>query len=119
MEVLALMLLLWLVHCLFAGFLSLPLIIFGRKRAHLEGWESIAFLLPFSVWAVLMVISDSGKSLSNLVESQIIALAIPLAVAIRIGIGSFEGRRSYSALLILGLCNFAVGLYFFMPSLPE
>src|SRR5690349_5138599 len=59
-------LLLWGLHASVALVLSLPLLMAGRQRAGWRRWEAIAFVLPFALWAGLMLHDPSSKPPANL-----------------------------------------------------
>ncbi len=119
MEGIGLILLLWSYHALIAGVLSAPIVFFGRKRAHWQACELIAFLMPFSFWALFMFLGSRSKSMANFGEFVVVALAIPLAALGRVVVGGGKKQLEYSWLWILLLCGIAVATYFVVPSLPE
>jgi len=117
---LALFLQLWLIHALIALFLAAPIVCFGRHRADWQFWELFALVVPFSLWAGLMLSDFSvGKSLANLGECIYLSMAVPVAALLRLGLGATSHRRAYSAFLIALLCVTAVGVFFLTPPLPE
>lgn len=109
----------WLGHIAIAVFLCIPIIFLGRKRAHWQRWEVVAFALPFWTWGILMLIGGDGKTLANLQEAVVITFAIPMAASIRVAIGGRKSLLRYSVLILLFLCAVSAGLYFFVPGLPE
>jgi hypothetical protein len=110
---------LWVLFLGFAGLPSLPIVLLGRRRAQWRPWELAVFVLPYWGWVVCNFIDDSGKSLSNFVELAWLALAIPPAVLIRVGVGHPKWRWCVSASLIAVLTLAGVALWAFVPGLPE
>lgn len=119
MEVIGLILLLWLYHTLIAGVLAAPIVFFGRKRAHWQAYELLAFVLPFSFWAMFMFFGSQSKSMANFGEFFFVAISIPFAALGRVVQGSDKKQLEYSWLWILFLCVVAIATYFLVPSLPE
>lgn len=113
------MLVYWLVYAAIALALSAPFIFLARKRVDWHAWELLAFVLPFSLWAVLVYVNDAGKSLSNLVEPFVFVPAIPMAVLARAIVGRRYDQTRLAAFLIVLLCLVAAGVYLLMPALPE
>jgi len=117
---LALYLQLWLIHTLIALVLAAPIVWFGRHRADWRLCELFAVVVPFSLWAGLMLSDFSvGKSLGNLGECIYLSMAVPVAALLRLGFGATSHQRAYSAFLIALLCVTAVGVFFLTPPLPE
>ena len=110
---------LWLWHFVIAGVPCLLLVFFGRKRARWQMWEALAFVVPFVLWATLMVANGKGKTLGNAAEVAAISFAIVVAALIRVAVGHKERQPFYPAALLLLLCVVSAGLYFFVPGLPE
>ena len=117
---LALFIQLWLIHALIALALAAPILFFGRHRAHWQWWELFAVVVPFLLWAGLMLSGlSAGKSMANFGECIYLSLAIPVVAMLRVGLGGLSYRRYYSAFLIALLCVTALGVFFVTPSLPE
>jgi hypothetical protein len=115
----ALFLHLWMIHAFIALALATPIVWLGRHRADWQSWELIAVVVPFSLWAGLMLSDFSlGKSLGNLGECIYLSTAVPVAALLRL-VRPTSHRRAYSAFLITLLCATAVGLFFLTPPLPE
>jgi hypothetical protein len=75
----------WLYHVSLAFVLSLPLLIFGRKRAQWMPWELLIFVVPYVTWAICSEVGSLEKSLGNFNEATIdLAVVIPIAVALRV-----------------------------------
>lgn len=109
----------WLWHMGVAALLCLPLLVFGRKRARWQCWEVLVLVIPFWLWATLMLMGGKDKSMANLGEAWIISLLIPLAALVRVVVGYRDRQPFYPKLLLLLLCGAAVALYLLMPALPE
>ena len=119
MDMLLLFLCLWKMHSVTACTLAAPFVYFGRRRANWHPWELLSFVLPFSIWAGLMAADSSGKSLANMGECLNVSIAIGVAAAIRVLVGSRRWQRTLSLSLLVALCLVAVASYAFTPRLPE
>ena len=121
MDNLVLISFLWLVHFGSAAVLTAPIVFFGRRRVHWQWWELSAFIVPFAVWALLMLsgLSTGKKSLANLAEPFYFSVALPVAAAIRVSVGTRVQERASAGGLILALCVLAAVVFFVVPSLPE
>ena len=87
--------------------LSLPSWYFGRRRARFRWWELSAFVVPLAIWLILFSVSTK-KSLGNLVEALILGISVPLAVLIRVVVGTAVPAALIAALLLILLCCVAV-----------
>lgn len=112
---------LWLCHVLAAGVVVVPLVWFSRKRVRWYGWECLALLLPFLLWAFLIFFASVGpKSLSNMViEPPLLGATIGLVSILRAAIGARWPGPRIAALTLLGLCLAAVAILWIVPALPE
>jgi hypothetical protein len=111
---------LWFCFLVIAGILSSPLILLGRKRAQWQWWELAVFVVPYWAWAVCMVVNSCDKSLANgFLEMIYIALAVPIAVVVRLIVGHPKWRWIVSVVLIALLSAWAIGLWAFVPCFPE
>jgi hypothetical protein len=121
MDMIVGMLFVWMVHAVIAGLLSTPVIVLGRKRVHWQWWELSAWILPFSVWLLLMFseLSAGKKSLANLGEPFYFSFAIPLAALVRVAVGTRIAEVVCSVILLGALCAIAAAVFFVVPSLPE
>lgn len=113
--------LIWLIHAGIAGFLTAPIVFFGRRRVHWRVWEVVVFIAPFIIWCALMFsgLEAGRKSLSNLGEPFYFALAIPVAAAVRVIIGNRGSQRLVAGVLVVIVCLVAVATFFIVPPLPE
>ncbi len=96
-----------------------PVWFFGRRRVQWSRWDLAVILLPFAVWAVLNMINDTGKSLSNLVEALWLGCFAALAPIVRVVVGGRVNQTLLALGLLVGVCLVAIGLWAFVPSLPE
>lgn len=121
MEELGAILLIWLLHVVIAGVCTAPVVLLGRRRVRWQPWELLVFVLPFTVWAVLMFsdLSTGRKSLANLGEPFYFAAAVPVAALVRVAVGLRISARACAGGLIAGVCGVAVGVFFLVPALPE
>jgi len=111
----------WLLQTIVAAVPTAPVVFFSRRRVHWNVWELLAFVLPFLVWAILMLsdLSTGRKSLSNLVEPALLGIAIGIAAFVRASLGLRLTERGFAWALLGGLCIIAAGIFFLVPSLPE
>lgn len=109
----------WLIHSVTGAALSVPVLFFGRKRVHWSLVDLLAFVLPFAAWATLFYNDSDGKSLANLIEPVYFSAAIPVAALIRVVLGDRASERAASIGLVALLCVTAIGVYWWMPALPE
>jgi hypothetical protein len=91
----------------------------GRKRVQWNHWDFALALLPFAVWATLMVVDGCGKSLANVVEAFWLGCATPLAPIIRVTVGRHANQKIIAIGLCVAACLTAIGLWAFVPGLPE
>ncbi len=121
MEEVGAIFLIWLMHAALAGVFLAPVVIFGRRRVHWHSWELLVLVLPFTIWSVLMFseLAIGKKSLSNHAEPIYFAAAIPVAALIRVALGTRMSERVSAGCLIAAVCLVAVGVFFFVPPLPE
>lgn len=121
MKELGAILFIWLMQAGLAVVLSAPVVLLSRTRVHWRLWETLVLVLPFVIWTVLMFspLSTGRKSLANLGEPLYLAVAIPLAALIRVGIGSRVPQRACASGLIGVVCIVAPAVFFLVPALPE
>jgi hypothetical protein len=113
------MLLIWFVHALIGTVPSAPVVFLGRRRVHWRATDLLALTLPFAVWSALVQASSRGKTLSNLGEPFLFALAIPVAALLRVIAGRRTDEKITSIVLVAALCLVAAAVYCLTPSLPE
>jgi hypothetical protein len=92
---------------------------FGRRRVQWCRWDFAVVLVPYIVWIVAMMFDDAGKSLSNLVEAFYLGCSASLAPIIRVIVGQRANQKWLAIGLLIGICLVAVGLWAFVPGLPE
>jgi hypothetical protein len=111
----------WLIYALIAGALSAPIVFLGRRRVHWIWWETLVFIVPFSIWMGLMLseLSTGRKSLANLGEFVFISFAVPIAALVRVALGSKVRERVCAGGLLAFVCLTAVGVFWLTPMVPE
>jgi hypothetical protein len=122
MGMLPFILLAWLIHAVVGGVLALPLVYLARNKVRWRRWESLAFVVPFGVWMLLMLseLSSGRKTLSNLlVEPGVLGLCVALGALLRIAISSGVSERVASGLALAVLCLLAASVFLIVPALPE
>jgi hypothetical protein len=93
---------------------------FGRKRVQWNRWDFAVILFPSTVWAVAMMIDGTGKSLSNLVlEVPVLGCIAPIAPIVRVVVGRHANEKILAIGLFIVICLAAIGLWAFVPGLPE
>jgi hypothetical protein len=110
----------WVMHAVVAAALSSPIAFWGRDRVRWGPVDLLAFVLPYGLWFALGELSEpNGKSLANLIEPFYFGLAIPVAAAIRVVLGS-RGRQWVCSLCLVTLvCLTAAIVFWLTPPLPE
>ena len=107
----------WAVHAGVAAILSLPVLVFGRRRVHWYFWELLALILPFCVWACMFYWCGPSrhKGIGNVLfgEPVLLGLAIPLAG----GRGCDADERVRAAIVLVGLCGVGPLVFFVTPNL--
>ena len=66
-----------------------------------------------------MMADSTGKSLANLGEACWLGCVAPLAPIIRVGLGKKANQKLIALGLLVGICLVALGLWAFVPGLPE
>jgi hypothetical protein len=96
-----------------------PVWFFGRRRVQWDRWDFAIVLLPLAVWVAAMTVNDTGKSLSNLVEAMYLGCMASLAPTVRVVVGRRINQKLLAIGLLVGVCLVAIGLWAFVPGLPE
>jgi hypothetical protein len=113
--------LIWFAHAAIGIFLAGPILLLGRKRVGWARWQFLAMVIPFCVWAALMLspLSTDRKSLGNIGEPVYISFAMPVLALLRITLGKRFSERVYAISFISVLCVVAVMTFFMVPFKPE
>jgi hypothetical protein len=113
--------LIWLMHAVVGALLAAPILYFGRRRAGWAGWEWLALVIPFGVWALLMLspLAAGRKSLANLGEPVYLSFAMPGLALLRVAIGRRLSERACAAGFLTVLCVIAAAVFFLVPFKPE
>ncbi len=103
------------------AFLAGPILWLGRKRAGWASWQFLALVIPFCIWAALMLspLSEGRKSLANLGEPVYISFAMPVLALLRVAVGRRLSERTCAVGFISVLCFVAVATFFMVPFKPE
>jgi hypothetical protein len=102
----------WLLHVVIAGVLLALIVPLSRKRVHWQWWELLALILPYSIFAVLMLSNVEPKNPLNMFDSGFISVAVAIAALVRVAVGTRIGERSCAVILMCLLCAVAVIVYF-------
>jgi hypothetical protein len=121
METVKTLFMIWFMHALIGAVLSAPILFFGRKRIGWANWELFAFIVPFSVWTVLMLspLAEGRKSLANIGEPVFISFAMPVLAFLRVALARKLSERAYAATFITALSVIAAATFFMVPFKPE
>ena len=93
---------------------------FSDGNALDSAWQWLALIIPFCVWAILMLSPlSSGKTLANLGEPIYFSFAMPVLALIRVAVGGRMSERFHATAFLTALSGFAAGIFFTVPSLPE
>jgi len=113
--------LMWFAHVAIGILLAGPILLLGRKRIGWSSWQLLALVIPFCVWAALMLspLSAGKKSLANLGEPVYISFAMPVLALVRIAVGRRLSERVYAIGFISVLCIVAAATFFMVPFKPE
>ena len=92
---------------------------FGRRRVQWFKWEYSLLVVPYLVWLPLLMI-DGGKSLRNATEEPFyLGCGVALACVIRVLVGRESNQKVVALVLFVAVCLLAVGLWAFVPTMPE
>lgn len=112
----------WLLHVTVAAVVLTPAVLLARKRVRWRWRELWTLVIPFAVWAALMLSDQAtgAKSLSNLVvEPALLGLVVGASAWGRLLIAPWWGRTGTMMLLVIALAGAAAGVFFLIPALPE
>ena len=122
MSTIPFLLIAWVIHAVVAAVVVSPVVFLARKRVHWHSWELLAVVVPFCVWGGFMFsdLSTGSKTLSNFViEPGILALALALGALARVAMTASIAEAKASAVVLVGLCFAAAGIFWIVPVLPE
>ncbi len=92
----------------------------GKRRVQWTWIDYSSPIFPAMLWIILIYINDFGKSLTNAaVEEFLLGCSVIAAPVIRLIIGKNINQKLLAIILLIILCFIAVGLWVFMPPLPE
>jgi hypothetical protein len=120
MEAVRILFLMWLAHAVIGCALAGPILYLGRKRVGWANWEFLALIIPFLVWAVLMVspLSAGKKSLGKIGEPVYISLTMPVLALLRVLLSKRLSETILAASFLIALCV-AVAVFVPVPMKPE
>ncbi|HWP39743.1 MAG TPA: hypothetical protein VNL70_02370 [Tepidisphaeraceae bacterium] len=75
-------------------------------------------IIPYWLWAVMVMLLPRGKSMGNLAESLLLALIVATILAVRMLAFLGKSRISAAVTLVLGSAA-GVALWALLPALPE
>jgi hypothetical protein len=115
------MIVVFLALLLFTSLASAPAWWDARRRGTWIAWDFASLVVPFGLWLVLASAGFGGESLSNIVETFVLAAVIPIFHSIRV---FFVDRRfkywPRNSIIVFVAANLvAIGLRALVPTLPE
>ena len=120
LEFILAMALTWLFFAPPAALISLPIWFFAKRRTELTRADTLLFVVPWLVWALLFTFGPRPASLSSaIVEALILGCLAPSVLVLRaIGGTKWNPRRTRALGLVL-VSVAGIMLWAFMPFLPE
>jgi len=109
----------WLIHLLPFLLIALPVWIFARKRVEWNKWDFSIVIIPFAVWAFLMLAHSNSKGLGNWLEGLLIGCIASLTPIIRVIIKNKINQIRFAQGLMVALCVIAIGCWAFIPASME
>lgn len=94
-------------------------LLFGRGvRGYI--WDGLQLVLPGALWLLLVVLADSNKSLSNLLELPLLGAVTGVLFSLRIAVSRRLPTHgsSWSVLALLGSSTVSIVLWICIPRLP-
>ena len=120
MSCLPFVMVLWLAFLIPAAPLAAACWFFGRPRVTRFKWESALLVVPFLIWLLLVMIEKKGKSSLNAAgEPFLLGCGVALVCVARVVVGKKWKERTLALSLFGACCLLAIGLWAFMPTLPE
>jgi hypothetical protein len=92
---------------------------FGRRRVQWNRWDFSMVVLPSAVWITLLMVDATGKRMPNLIEILYVGCAAVLAPIVRVMVGGRGDQPLTAWGLMVTVCLAAIGLWAFVPGLPE
>ena len=96
----------WVIFAVIATVTSAPIVLLFWKRVRWTAVDLLALIVPFIVWLLMMAAYAEGrKSLTNLAEPWLIALAVPVAILMRVVAGKrfSSSVGAWASVLLLSL----------------
>jgi hypothetical protein len=119
MSTIPLLLMAWLIQAVAAAVLVTPIAFFARRRVHWYRWELLSLVIPFCIWW-LLCLSSNSKSLANLIiEPGVLGLALGLGALVRVGITRHIPEQRAALAALFGMCGVAAAIFWGIPGLEE
>jgi hypothetical protein len=119
MEVVWLLLVAWWLYLMPLVPVAALIWVFGRRRVQWCRWDFAVTLLPCIVWIAALMFNSTGKTLSNIGEAFYLGCSASLVPIIRVIVGQRANQKWLAIGLLISICLVAVGLWAFVPGLPE
>jgi uncharacterized membrane protein len=111
----------FIVLILFTSLTSGPAWWNARCRGTWIAWDYASLVVPFGLWLVLASAGFGPQSLSNIVETFVLAAVIPILHSVRVFLVDKRIKyRRRNSIIVFVVANFvAIGLRALVPTLPE
>jgi len=115
-----LLMMFWLLHLVPAAGIAVPVWYLGRNRIRWFKWEYSTLVVPYTLWAILLLYDSTDKTLANLnAEPLALGLVVPIIPMVRLAIGQRVSPRAVALVGILAVSMVGVLLWKFMPGISE
>lgn len=116
-DILQFLLFTWLFYLAGSLALIIGLIVSHIKKHAQQKIEYCTLIIPFIVWWILMTTDLMSKSLSNLIESFYIGIAVSVLYLLRLAFS--KSIKHPAQLLLAASCLVSILIYFLIPTFPE
>jgi hypothetical protein len=119
MSTIPIFLLAWLVQAIAAAVVLTPVLFLARERVHWQSWELLSVVIPFCIWVLLFLCTNS-KSLANLIiEPGILGLMLGVAALARVGMSRRIPEEKAGLVALFGMWVVAGLIFLAVPYLEE
>jgi hypothetical protein len=96
-----------------------PIWYWGRNKVTWVWSDYLILVLPYLIWAALMYLDHSGKTLANLLEGFFIGCVASCAPILRLLFRQRVRDNIFSLSLLIIVCIASVAFHYFTPAIPE
>ena len=119
-EEVSVMMIFWFLHLVPAAGIATPIWFLGKSRVRWFKWEYSILVVPYTLWAILLLYDSTDKTLANVnAEALALGLVVPMVPMVRLAIGQRVSPRAVALVGILAVSMVGVLLWKFTPRLPE